>query len=581
MTQQFLSAAYSRRPAPKQYDPSFLNVELARIARSMPSYVIRSVTANTTLQVNDGMIVGNANGGAFTITLPDPSKGSGQPVTIKKTDSSVNKITIGGTVDGVANRTLDLPNDSIILQSDGASWFRPTLTASGAGSSFTSITVTASTSSTNLITYPNTYSDASWTLNSVVITSAIEDSPVGTPTAALLTGGATDANILHAIPWTTTSSKEVAIYIKQGTLSQHELTVYNNTGASFLGIMNIQWTAGVPTPSSTSGTWTNLTAAAYPGGWYRVSGTLAGVVHTNSYSMLFYTHHRGAGSAGTVYVWGASAYETATGTAATAVTVTGASFFYGPVTVSGVLTLSSAPVLSALSASLPVVTNASKALASATVTGTGTTIVMSVSPTITGTANIAGITYTTALGSLTNYATPAAFTQTLSSQFASTVSGATLMGYGTTGDVTLKSRAGSDALYVVANSVNVRAKGSLTSDAATGGVGYATGAGGTVTQGAGSGKATAFTLSKVCGQITTDAANLGVDTTVSATWTNTAIAATDTVAISHVSGGTVGAYSFNVQPGAGTATLNITNRSAGALAEALVLNFVVIKGVTA
>lgn len=462
MTQQFLSAAYSRRPAPKQYDPSFLNVELARIQKSMPSYVIRSVTANTTLQINDGMIVANANGGAFTITLPNPALGSGQPVTIKKTDSSVNKVTIGGTVDGVANRTLDLPNDSIIIQSDGSSWFRPTLTASGTGSSFTSITVTASTSSANLITYPNTYSNAVWIKTNVTVTSEIENSPVGTPTAALLTGTATDANINHLIPWTTTSSKEVAIYVRQGTLARHELTVYNNTGATFLGIMNIQWTAGVPVPSSTSGTWTNLTAAAYPGGWYRVSGTLAGVVHTNSYSMLFYTSNRGAGTAGTVYVWGASAYETATATDATAVTVTGASYFYGAVTISGVLTLSAAPVLSALSASLPVVTNASKALASATVTGTGTTIVMSVSPIITGTAQIAGITYTTALGSLTNYNTPAAFTQTLSSQFANTASGATLMGYGTVGDATLKGRSGNDALYVVANTVNVKVVGDFT-----------------------------------------------------------------------------------------------------------------------
>lgn len=581
MSARFLAAAYKRRAAPKQYDPSYFNVELARMQKSIPSFVIRSVTASTILNINDGMLVCNANSAAITVTLMAPNLASGQPVTIKKSDNSVNKVTIGGTVDGVANRTLDLPNDSIVIQSDGTTWFRPMLTASGTGSSFTSITVTASTSSANLLTYPNTYSNAVWIKTNVTVTSEIENSPVGTPTAALLTGTATDANINHLIPWTTTSSKEVAIYVKQGTLARHELTVYNNTGATFLGIMNIQWTAGVPVPSATSGTWTNLTAAAYPDGWYRVSGTLAGVVHTNSYSMLFYTSNRGAGTAGTVYVWGASVYETATATAATAATITGASYFYGPVTISGVLTLSSAPVLSALTASLPVVTNASKALASATVTGTGTTIVMSVSPTITGTALIAGITYSTALGSLTAYATPGAFTQTLSSQFASTVSGATLMGYGTTADVTLKGRSGNDAFYVVANTLNTRAKGSLTSDAATGGVGYATGAGGTVTQGAGSGKATAFTLSKVCGQITTDAANLAADTTVSATWTNTAIAATDVVSISHVSGGTVGAYSFNVQPGAGTATLNITNRSTGALAEALVLNFVVLKGVAA
>lgn len=453
MSARFLAAAYSRRQAPKAYDAQYLNVELARIARSMPSYVIRNVTTSTLLQDKDGMLVCNANGGAISVTLMPPSVASGQPVTIKKSDSSVNKVTLVGTIDGVANRTLDLPNDSIVIQSDGTTWFRPMLTASGGGI-FTSITVTAATSSTNLITYPNTYSNAVWTRYNVTLTSEIENSPVGTPTAALLLGTATDANILHSIPWTTTSSKEIAIYVRQGTLARHELTVYNNTDATFAAILNIQWTAGVPVLSVTAGTLTNLTAAAYPGGWYRCSCTVAGIVHTKSYSMLFYTSNRGAGTAGTVYVWGASAYETPTASAATAVTVTGASYFYGPLTVTGTVTMSG------LTASLPVFTDASKQLTTNPITGSGN-VVMSASPTITGTANIAGITYQTALGSLTNYNTPSAFTVTLSSQFANTVAGATLMGYGTTGDVTLKNRAGTSVLYVVANTNDVYIAGNL------------------------------------------------------------------------------------------------------------------------
>lgn len=119
----------------------------------------------------------------------------------------------------------------------------------------------------------------------------------------------------------------------------------------------------------------------------------------------------------------------------------------------------------------------------------------------------------------------------------------------------------------------------LYSVSASAGVGYSAGAGGTVTQGAGSGKATGFTLSRVTGQITTDNALLAASTTVSATWTNTILLATDTVVINHVSGGTPGAYTFNVQCGTGTATLNIRNISLGALTEALVLNFTVIRGV--
>ena len=118
-------------------------------------------------------------------------------------------------------------------------------------------------------------------------------------------------------------------------------------------------------------------------------------------------------------------------------------------------------------------------------------------------------------------------------------------------------------------------------DTTTTGLGFYTGAGGTVTQGSGSGKATAFTLDKMCGEITTDVASLTHQTVVSATWTNSKIAATDVVIINHKSGGTVGAYTFNVSCGAGTATLYIrNNQTAGSLSDILVLSFVVIKGVT-
>ena len=116
-------------------------------------------------------------------------------------------------------------------------------------------------------------------------------------------------------------------------------------------------------------------------------------------------------------------------------------------------------------------------------------------------------------------------------------------------------------------------------DTTTTGLGFYTGAGGTVTQL--TSKATPFTLNAMCGQITTAGDALAHTTTVSATWTNSKIAATDVVIINHKSGGTIGAYVFNVSCGAGSATLYITNnQTTSTLSEALVLSFVVIKGVT-
>ena len=113
----------------------------------------------------------------------------------------------------------------------------------------------------------------------------------------------------------------------------------------------------------------------------------------------------------------------------------------------------------------------------------------------------------------------------------------------------------------------------------TGKVGYATGAGGTVTQA--TSKATGVTLSKSTGQITLNAAALASDTTVSFTLTNTVIEAGDILIMNHISGGTAGSYLLNAQSAAGTASINVRNITAGSLSEAIVIAFAVIKAVTA
>jgi hypothetical protein len=109
--------------------------------------------------------------------------------------------------------------------------------------------------------------------------------------------------------------------------------------------------------------------------------------------------------------------------------------------------------------------------------------------------------------------------------------------------------------------------------------GYITGEGGTVTQA--TSKSTAVTLNKKCGQITMHNASLAAATTVSFTLTNSTIAATDLLVLNHVSGGTAGSYLLNAQAGAGSASINVRNITAGSLSEAIVIGFAVVKAVTA
>jgi hypothetical protein len=114
----------------------------------------------------------------------------------------------------------------------------------------------------------------------------------------------------------------------------------------------------------------------------------------------------------------------------------------------------------------------------------------------------------------------------------------------------------------------------------TAGIGYATGAGGTVTQA--TNKSTGVTLNKVCGTITMDAANLPAVSSVSFTLTNSVIAATDVIVINMKSGATVNSYDTHIESvSAGSCVISLRNHTAGGLAEAVVLSFVVIKAVAA
>lgn len=109
------------------------------------------------------------------------------------------------------------------------------------------------------------------------------------------------------------------------------------------------------------------------------------------------------------------------------------------------------------------------------------------------------------------------------------------------------------------------------------GVGYGTGAGGTVTQL--TDKSTGVTLSKMCGDITLNNAQLNAATIVSFTLTNTGIAATDILVMNHISGGTVGSYTFTAACAAGSAVIYVRNATAGNLSEAIVIRFAVVKAV--
>ena len=126
---------------------------------------------------------------------------------------------------------------------------------------------------------------------------------------------------------------------------------------------------------------------------------------------------------------------------------------------------------------------------------------------------------------------------------------------------------------------SLTATGSMKSSSPTLGIGYATGAGGAQTQA--TSKSTTVVSNTITTAVTMNNASLAAATIVSFTFTNSSIAATDTVLVTHASGGTSGAYTCNAFPGSGSAVISVRNNTAGALAEAIVLRITVIKSVSA
>lgn len=106
-------------------------------------------------------------------------------------------------------------------------------------------------------------------------------------------------------------------------------------------------------------------------------------------------------------------------------------------------------------------------------------------------------------------------------------------------------------------------------------LGYTTAAQGAVTQL--TDKTTAVTLNKSAGRITMNAASLAATTSVSFTLNNSFISANDTLILTISGGATVAAYNCWVNSlGAGTASITLRNTTAGALAEAVIINFAII-----
>src|SRR5512139_2139653 len=255
-------------------------------------------------------------------------------------------------------------------------------------------------------------------------------------------------------------------------------------------------------------------------------------------------------------------------TLSSSLTVTGNALFSGTGTITGATSLSSSLTVAnnatisgtiaitgaaTLSSSLAV-SNATLLSSSLTVAGaatlqsslavTGPTLLAALtatSATLSSSLNVSGATQVAALtasGKVTASSSMEVSNATLFSSAVTVAGGATLSStLHVAGAVSIGGAASVTGAMTLTGGVgDVASTGLIKSSSASAGIGYATGAGGAVTQL--TSKATGVTLNAICGQITTHSALIPNNNSVTFTLTNSAIAANDTVLACIKSGAT-------------------------------------------
>lgn len=121
----------SARPIPRTSNkgdwPRRVADELSSLGRRVSGLEASTTPATGayTATADDNLILADAAGGAFTVTLP--LAGDASRITVKKVDASANNVTVDGsgseTIDGAANKALTAQWQTLSLQSDGTAWF--------------------------------------------------------------------------------------------------------------------------------------------------------------------------------------------------------------------------------------------------------------------------------------------------------------------------------------------------------------------------------------------------------------------------------------------------------------------------
>lgn len=128
---------------------------------------------------------------------------------------------------------------------------------------------------TNLALRSEEFNDAAWVkVNSATVTSNSTVAPDGTLTADTIVGAAGVASYITQVATVAASSDvSISVYVYPGTASSFRIRYFNASESVEHAGAIIGWSGGVPSTSSTTGTWAIApTYTSLGTGWYRIEG---------------------------------------------------------------------------------------------------------------------------------------------------------------------------------------------------------------------------------------------------------------------------------------------------------------------
>lgn len=120
---QYATNEYSRQ----SYNNVLTTLEMS-LNRSADGFLtpVRRLSANTTLNTNDNIVLVDSTAAAITITLPIALESEQKTIIIKKIDASVNAVTVAAqgpsTIDGVASRAISAQYAILRLTAFNGNW---------------------------------------------------------------------------------------------------------------------------------------------------------------------------------------------------------------------------------------------------------------------------------------------------------------------------------------------------------------------------------------------------------------------------------------------------------------------------